>query len=136
MSVKRFSVATVALLACGLLVSLDQAALAQARPIATIEGAWSGDFGAGEWTFKFLRANNAWSGSYTYPQYKGWNPVTNLSASAESARFSIKARDSIDFSVKLDNGGQKLVGKVRFGHGITPTSAPVIVPVSLKRVGR
>ena len=99
-----------------------------------IEGSWQGDFGAGQWTFTFVRAKGGWSGSYTYPQYKGRNPLTNLSASAAAARFSINAKSSVDFNLKLVASKNVLSGTVRFGQGKTPGSAPVVVPVQLKRI--
>jgi hypothetical protein len=126
--------ARLAAVALGVSVVPASHAATQAPARASIEGTWTGDFGAGMWTFKLVRANGAWSGSYTYPQYKGWNPLINLAASERAAKFSIKAKSSVDFDVKLDSSRNGLSGTVRFGHGVTVNSPPVVVPVTLKRV--
>lgn len=100
----------------------------------SIEGAWVGDFGAGTWTFKFEVSGRAWTGQYTYPQYKGWNPVINLAAADRAARFSLKAKTAVDFNLKLEPSNNVLKGTVRFAQGRTPTSPPVTLPVTLKRI--
>jgi hypothetical protein len=123
-----------ATLALGLTVAPAPYAAAQEHARATIEGSWNGDFGAGSWTFKFERVNGVWSGSYTYPQYKGRNPVINLSASDTAAKFSLKAKSYVNFNVKLDPSKNSLSGTVKFEHGVTPDSPPVVLPVTLKRV--
>lgn len=105
-----------------------------AQASKSIVGTWTGDFGAGNWTFKFSVAGNTWAGQYTYPQYKGWNPVINLAGSSGRATFSLKARTAVDFDLKLDAAGNALTGTVRYAHGMTPTSKPVVLPVELKRV--
>ena len=99
-----------------------------------IEGSWRGDFGAGPWTFTFVRGREQWSGSYTYPKYAGVNPVTNLSVAENSATFSINARTSVDFNLRLDRSMNTMSGTVRFGQGVTAGSAPVVVPVRLERI--
>ena len=100
----------------------------------SIEGAWVGDFGAGAWTFKFQGSGKAWAGQYTYPQYKGWNPVINLAASDRAARFSLKARTAVDFNLKLEPSNNVLKGTVRFAQGMKPGSPPVTLPVTFKRI--
>jgi hypothetical protein len=126
--------ARLAAVALGLSVIPSVHATAQEPARASLQGSWTGDFGAGQWTFKFVRVNGAWSGTYTYPQYKGWNPVINLSASDRAAKFSLQAKSSVDFDLKLDSSRNNLSGTVRFGHGVTASSPPVVVPVALKRV--
>lgn len=105
-----------------------------AKASKSIEGAWVGDFGAGTWTFKFQGSGRAWAGQYTYPQYKGWNPVINLAASDRAARFSLKARTAVDFNLKLEPSNNVLKGTVRFAQGMKPGSAPVTLPVTFKRI--
>lgn len=103
-------------------------------PAKTIQGSWTGDFGAGNWTFKFDGSGGGWSGQYSYPQYKGWNPVINLKASGQAAQFSLKAKTAVDFDLKLDPSGEVLAGSVRFARGKTADSPPVKLPVQFKRI--
>jgi hypothetical protein len=117
-----------------LLPNFPHEAASEAYESKSLEGAWAGDFGAGNWTFKFALQKGTWSGQYTYPQYKGWNPVINLVATETSARFSLKAKTAVDFDLKLDRSRNVLSGTVKFAHGMTPTSSPVLLPVVLKRV--
>lgn len=100
----------------------------------SIAGSWRGDFGAGPWVFTFGQADGKWLGNYTYPKYNGVNPVTNLTASNNAARFSINAKTSVAFHLQLDASGNAMSGTVRFGKGVAPGSAPVVVPVNLARV--
>jgi hypothetical protein len=130
----KLASATLAFVSLGLSVAPPFPAYAQQPAGAGVQGSWTGDFGAGQWTFKFVRVNGAWSGSYTYPQYKGWNPVLNLAASDRAARFSINAKSSVDFDLKLDSSKNALSGTVRFGHGVTANTPPVVVPVTLRRL--
>lgn len=116
------------------LVGAPAGADSRATKSESIVGSWSGDFGAGNWTFVFEGAGNSWSGRYTYPQYKGWNPVIGLAASDRSARFSLKARTTVDFNLKLQPSNNVLSGTVRFGHGMSSSSPPVTLPVQLKRM--
>ncbi|MFL6858623.1 MAG: hypothetical protein ACJ8EB_12050 [Allosphingosinicella sp.] len=117
-----------------MLASFPQQATSQVRENKGLEGSWAGDFGAGNWTFKFTAAGGSWAGQYTYPQYKGWNPVLNLAVAGKNLRFSLKAKTAVDFDLKMDGSRNALVGTVKFAHGMTPTSAPVILPVTLKRI--
>lgn len=117
-----------------LLVGSGVEAGSAANTSRSIEGAWVGDFGAGTWTFKFQGTGKAWAGQYTYPQYRGWNPVINLMAADRAARFSLKAKTAVDFNLKLEPSNNILRGTVRFAQGRTPTSPPVTLPVTLKRI--
>jgi hypothetical protein len=119
-------------MAIGCQIPPQSPAIAQSESNAGIAGSWTGDFGAGVWTFKFSNANGDWSGVYSYPQHAGWNPLVGLSVSSVAAHFSIKATTDINFDLKLVDKSS-LSGTVKFAHGSGPGSAPVIVPVHLKR---
>ena len=134
MKCQWLSGAKFAILTLGLSIAPTPSAIAQQHTRATVEGSWTGDFGAGQWTFKFVRTNGAWSGSYTYPKYKGVNPVLNISASDTTARFSLNAKTYIKFDLKLDSSRNNLGGTVKFEHGVTSDTPPVVVPVTFKRI--
>lgn len=102
-------------------------------PAKSIEGVWKGDFGAGEWTVKLQSADGAWTGHYTYPAYDAWNPVTNLRASANSAKFTIKAKSSVAFDLDLADRGNELKGSVTFSGGKKSSKRPITIPVSFAR---
>jgi hypothetical protein len=131
---KNLGILKLCVLPAFLLVGSGVEAGSTAKANKSIEGAWVGDFGAGTWTFKFQGAGKTWAGQYTYPQYKGWNPVINLTAVDRAARFSLKARTAVDFNLKLEPSNNVLKGTVRFAQGNTPTSPPVTLPVTLKRI--
>lgn len=117
-----------------LLVGSGVEAGSTAKANKSIEGAWVGDFGAGTWTIKFEGSGKTWTGRYTYPQYKGWNSLINLMATDRAARFSLKARTAVDFNLKLAPSNNAMTGTVRFAQGRTPTSPPVTLPVTFKRI--
>ncbi|MGA9581138.1 MAG: hypothetical protein WBR13_04105 [Allosphingosinicella sp.] len=134
MGAKNLGVLRLCVLPALLLAGSGVEAGPAAKANKSIEGAWVGDFGAGNWTFKFQGSGRAWAGQYTYPQYKGWNPVINLAASDRAARFSLKARTAVGFNLKLHPSNNALTGTVRFAQGMKPGSAPVTLPVTLKRI--
>jgi hypothetical protein len=134
MRIHHWNGANLLLASLGLLIVPASSLGAKDQVARNIEGSWQGDFGAGQWTFTFVRAKGGWSGKYTYPQYKGWNPVTKLAASDGAAKFSINAKSSVDFNLRLAGSKNLMSGTVRFGQGKTPGSDPVVVPVQLKRV--
>lgn len=124
------------LLLASLAVSIVPTSNLAAKEQATrgIEGSWRGDFGAGLWTFTFVRASGEWSGSYTHPKHSGRNTIRNLTVSQGAVKFSIKADTSVDFNLKLDRSKDAMSGTVRFGKGVTAGSPPVVVPVAVTRV--
>lgn len=134
MGSKTLGVLKLCVLPALLVVGPGVEAVSTAKANKSIEGAWVGDFGAGTWTFKFQGSGKAWAGQYTYPQYKGWNSVINLTATDRAARFSLKARTAVDFNLKLEPSNNILRGTVRFAQGRTPGSPPVTLPVAFKRI--
>lgn len=106
------------------------AARTQVRP--TIEGRWQGDFGAGPWTFEFVRKDGAWSGRYTHPKYNGWNQMTKLQATDASVNFSIDAKPSMDFRMRLNENRASMSGSLVVGPGGKEKSS-LTVPFALSR---
>ena len=133
MNHQKARIASVLATSLALATTLPAYAESSANGTKSIQGSWEGDFGAGNWTFVFENSNRTWAGRYTYPQYKGWNPVTNLAANDRSAKFSLKAKTSVDFNLRLDPSSDVLSGTVRFGQGKTAGSPPVTLPVKFKR---
>ena len=134
MRAKNLGILKLCVLPALLVVGSGVEAVSTTKANKSIEGAWVGDFGAGTWTFKFNGSGKVWAGQYTYPQYKGWNSVINLMATDRAARFSLKAKTAVDFNLKLDPSSNALKGTVRFAQGRTPTSPPVTLPVTFKRI--
>lgn len=111
----------------------DRPAYAVSSEQANIGGVWSGDFGAGDWTFKFERTDGAWVGKYSYPDYDGWNRLKNFSATNTSVKFELQSDISTKFDLKLD-GAQVLSGNVLLGANNKTGRKELSIPLKLTRI--
>lgn len=128
----RFGRTACLLAAAGLGLSSWHGATARPQVAPTIEGKWQGDFGAGPWTFEFVKKDGAWSGRYTHPKYSGWNKMAKLQGTDTSVKFSIDAKPSMDFKMKLDRSRTSMSGDLVVGPSLKEKS-PLTVPFVLKR---
>lgn len=75
-----------------------------------VAGTWVGSFGGQGFTIKIVREAGVTSGQYQITGDRGWVDLEEVSHENGVVSFQLKSRTPAPFIMKLDEGGNKLVG--------------------------